>query len=614
MLGDMQLPSQWSATIVDRQNIVVARSERHDTSTGTKLRNEFLSIASPSGGVLKGVDRDGIAVSWTYRRAETTGWYISVSTPESLLNAPLKRAMVIYGIVGGLLVIVAFALSYQIGDRLSQSIGVLGIDRKPTRQEFELLFESAPNGVLVVDNKGLIVLLNACIEMKFGYVRDELIGQSVEVLIPERFRKGHLGLRNAFTGAPKPRPMGAGQDLYGQRKDGSEFPIEIGLNPIRTKAGSLVMATVVDITARKNAEDRLSTASVALRTSEDHRRLAVEAAEFGMWTWNLITDEVWWSDRLREIIGVSETMIAHHTSYIERVDPSDRHIPEGNKNRAFSGQRGYDQEYRIVRMNDHSTRWVNSKGRIDRDETGKPTRMYGVIQDITARKEAERERDNLRRRVMRAHEDERLRLAHELHDQTGQSLAAALLELKRIETFVDKSRRDHVRLLRNQLELIGKTLHHVAWELRPASIDELGLASSLSNYLSGWGMQFGVEVDFHCRDSKLEEVPDEVRTTIYRIVQEALTNISKHAPTTTSVSIVIDRLDATLRLTIEDNGDGIGLALPSGSESKRGGGLGLVGIRERLSLIGGELEIESSAGDGTTIFVRIPLERERMTA
>ena len=352
-----------------------------------------------------------------------------------------------------------------------------------------------------------------------------------------------------------------------------------------------------------------------LRYSEERRRFAVEAAGIGIWNWDFVTNELSWSDRLREIVGVSSTNTPSHAAYFDCVYPPDRHIVENNKDRCLSGQRQYEIEYRVLGLNDRSPRWVNSKGSVDCDGFGKPLRMQGVIQDITARKDAERERDDLRRRLMQAQEDERLRLAHELHDQTGQDIAAAMLELNRIETLVGQSGRHHLRLLRNQMEQIGKTLHHVAWELRPASIDEVGLENALATYISEWGTQFGIEVDFHCRDSKLDELPDEVRTTIYRVVQEGLTNIAKHALETTSVvSVIVDRLNAILRLTIEDDGCGFDLALPTESESQRVGGLGLTGMRERLLLIGGELEIESSVGKGTTIFVRIPLERVKMTA
>ncbi len=219
------------------------------------------------------------------------------------------------------------------------------------------------------------------------------------------------------------------------------------------------------------------------------------------------------------------------------------------------------------------------------------------------------ERDDLRRRIMQAQEQERLRLAHDLHDQTGQSLTAAILELKGVEALIDERAGHRLRLLRKQMEEMGKTLHRVAWELRPASIDELGLASALANYISEWSTQYGIAADFHCTDSRLDDLPDELRTTIYRVVQEALTNIAKHAKAPGTASIVVERMGTSLRLTIEDDGCGF-----ENSSSERSGGLGLLGMRERLSLIGGELEIETSSGAGTTIFARIPLDMERLIA
>jgi len=128
--------------------------------------------------------------------------------------------------------------------------------RKHTEEQFRVLFEAAPNGVLAVDAAGHIVLLNAQMEKMFGYSREELIGQPVEVLVPERFRRGHARLRKRFADAPQMRLMGAGRNLIGLCKDGSEFPVEIGLNPIAASLESVVVATVVDITEQKWAAER----------------------------------------------------------------------------------------------------------------------------------------------------------------------------------------------------------------------------------------------------------------------------------------------------------------------------------------------------------------------
>jgi len=119
--------------------------------------------------------------------------------------------------------------------------------------QFRMLFEGAPNGVMAVDAAGCIIQLNAQIEKMFGYSREELIGRPAEVLVPVRFRQGHAGLRKKFAAAPQMRPMGTGRDLLGARKDESEFPVEVGLNSMATSMGDIFIATVVDITERKRA-------------------------------------------------------------------------------------------------------------------------------------------------------------------------------------------------------------------------------------------------------------------------------------------------------------------------------------------------------------------------
>ena len=165
----------------------------------------------------------------------------------------------------------------------------------------------------------------------------------------------------------------------------------------------------------------------------------------------------------------------------------------------------------------------------------------------------------LRRHLSMAEENERLRLSHELHDQAGQSLIAAILELNEIDASTSGSVRERLHLVRKRMEEMGKTLHRIAWELRPPSIDELGLRKALASYIAEWSEQCGTEVDFHCDDPSLDEVPDEIATAVYRVVQEGLTNIVKHAQRPSAVSVVIRRTDGTLQVIIEDNGCGFDL-------------------------------------------------------
>jgi PAS domain S-box-containing protein len=142
------------------------------------------------------------------------------------------------------------------------------------REKLRLAIEAAPAGMLMIDMTGCIVMVNAQIERLFGYSRDQLLGQSVEMLVPERFREAHPAFRRSFFATPVARPMGAGRDLYGLHKDGREIPIEIGLNPLRAPEGDFVLSSVVDITERKQTEAALRALNVELEG-----RIAAGAAQ-----------------------------------------------------------------------------------------------------------------------------------------------------------------------------------------------------------------------------------------------------------------------------------------------------------------------------------------------
>ena len=123
-----------------------------------------------------------------------------------------------------------------------------------SEEQFRQVVEAVPNGIVLVAGDGRIAMLNSAVEQAFGYPRDELLGQPIETLVPERYRAAHPRLRDSFTTAPRARAMGAGRELFGRRKDGSEFPVEVGLNPVETKEGPMVLAAIVDITERLKIE------------------------------------------------------------------------------------------------------------------------------------------------------------------------------------------------------------------------------------------------------------------------------------------------------------------------------------------------------------------------
>ncbi len=216
-----------------------------------------------------------------------------------------------------------------------------------------------------------------------------------------------------------------------------------------------------------------------------------------------------------------------------------------------------------------------------------------VAVDLSARVEVE-----ALGRVVAAQELERRRLARELHDQTGQELTSVLLGLKAVEEA--KSDKERTEALATVREQVVETLHDVrrlAVELRPKALDDFGLAAALERLRDTFSEQTGMRVDLETHVG--DRLPTDVETALYRIVQEALTNIVKHAQAS-AVSIILTRSAHRITAVIEDNGRGF---TPDGG----GDGLGLLGMGERLALLGGKLKIESTAAAGTTIVAEVPL-------
>jgi signal transduction histidine kinase len=205
------------------------------------------------------------------------------------------------------------------------------------------------------------------------------------------------------------------------------------------------------------------------------------------------------------------------------------------------------------------------------------------------------ERDALRR-VVSAQELERRRLARELHDETGQALTSILLGLKQLE---GKEAPEAVRALRELVVATLQDVRRLAVELRPKVLDDFGLVPALERLTQGFAEHTGISADLEA-SGLTERPPVEVETAIYRIVQESLTNVVKHAQAS-NVSVVVTRGDGRIKAVIEDDGTGFE------PETAGGEGIGLVGMRERIELLDGSLTVESSERTGTTVAVEVPV-------
>ena len=245
------------------------------------------------------------------------------------------------------------------------------------------LLEAAPDPVVIVDREGRIALVNARTEVAFGYPRAELLGQPVEILIPERLHSAHVAQRVPYQENPSPREIGAGRDLFARRKDGSEFAIDVSLSPLAMPEGPLVISTVRDVTKRKQAEE-------ALRASEEQLNRAQRLSHMGNMHINLQTEETDWSNETYRIFGMTrDTFIPSMGSYLPMVHPEDRSSAHAAQELVRQGINPGPMEYRIIRP-DGTVRQISRESELVRDAAGRPLSLISTIHDITERKEAER--------------------------------------------------------------------------------------------------------------------------------------------------------------------------------------------------------------------------------
>ncbi|MDF2922386.1 MAG: integral rane sensor signal transduction histidine kinase [Paenibacillaceae bacterium] len=221
-------------------------------------------------------------------------------------------------------------------------------------------------------------------------------------------------------------------------------------------------------------------------------------------------------------------------------------------------------------------------------------------------KQKEEVRLKLLDKVIRAQEEERKRIARELHDETSQSLTSILLGLSMLaDKKTEQARSDHIRGLRSLVQETLEEVHDLAWQLRPSVLDKYGLSTALERYLEQFKTKYPIDADLCMIGLEGQRLKSEVEISVYRIVQEALTNVARYAKAN-NVSVIVNRMQGTLSVIVEDDGEGFDAEQVLAREPSRSN-LGLRGMQERALLLNGTLTIESERGVGTTIFVHIPV-------
>jgi two-component system sensor histidine kinase UhpB len=320
-----------------------------------------------------------------------------------------------------------------------------------------------------------------------------------------------------------------------------------------------------------------------------------------------------WSDELYRIYGVDrETFTLSYASAMALVHPEDRAAWGEALASALRTGEPFTTEFRIVRPGG-TVRYVRSLGEVIVDSSGKPLRMLWSVLDITAHKHTEQALRNsaqqltaLSRRLVEVQEAERRQLSRELHDRVGQNLTALSINLDILRTTLsaDGNVEERARL-NDSSELLESTvdsIENVMAELRPPMLDDYGLLPALHWYAKDFSKRTGVEVAVHGNDGP-DRLAPEMEITLFRIAQEALTNVAKHAAAS-RVEIVLDHSGGHCVMTVSDDGIGIDAA-PERSSAHRPG-LGMVTMRERSQAIGGRFSVRTVDGGGTQIEIGIP--------
>jgi len=353
-----------------------------------------------------------------------------------------------------------------------------------------------------------------------------------------------------------------------------------------------------------------------LRGSEQRLIEAQRVSQIGSWEWNFRTNVLNWSDEQFHLHGlVPRESDFTYDDAMAYLLPEDAKRVRQVVDKALSDRRPFSYDYR-VRLPDGSIRFMHGKGKLFLGDDGEPVRIAGTAQDITERKQIEAEWDALHQQVVAsrekfrvisgrlilAQEEERRKLAGELHDEIGQVLTAVSLSIEVTKGIVDQAARARLDECLAVVDRAIDQVRNLSLNLRPAMLDVMGIESALRWFIGRQEKMTGLKIELHS-SMVGQRAPADVETACFRVVQEAITNVTRYAEAR-SVRVELTRNGPELLLAVQDDGIGFDVAA-SRQRATTGSTFGLLGMEERIRHLGGNFEIDSVLGRGTTVHVRL---------
>ena len=565
---------------------------------------------------------DGLYTHGRVSPDPSQSWVLLTHAPAAkltALTAPMARDFaVVFAVLTLLLAAVAWAIAhYSVQRRLAAT------SIRASEARFRGLLESAPDAIISTDRDGQIVLANAQAEKYFGYARGELVGQPLDMLVPKRVREHHRGHREAYQAHPHLRPMGAGLDLYAQRKDGSEFPVEISLSPLETDQGMLVTAIVRDITTRRQAEQARFEAQARYRELMDNLPVGVYRNTAGP-AWRFL-------EANPAIVAMFE---ADSTEEFLRHSANDLYRNPGDQ-QAFS-----DKIMRQGFVASEALELVTLKGRlfwgaitaVMKQDADGSIYFDGVIEDITERKEAECQLQDLSNNL-RNRTTELEVINHELEAFSYSVSHDLRAPLRAIDGFSRILLDDHADQLgdagRDRLERVRRAAQHMAAliddllklsrvtraELTHEAVDLSALAEEVSNELRRQEPQrevhFTVAPGLTTRgDRRL------LRVVLDNLLGNAWKFTGGHADARIEVGAVMHR--GVPAYFVRDNGAGFDMAYADklfgafqrlhDAQAFPGTGIGLATAQRVIHKHGGHIWAEATVDHGATFYFTLQAE------